>query len=52
MAAKAKGQAVMAKAGKSFKYQARSKDDIKARANQSSGSFASIFKSQYKKYKI
>jgi len=35
-----------------FKYQRRTKDNLRERANQSSGDFDSIFKPQYKLYKI
>lgn len=42
----------MAKQTRSFKYARRSEADVKARANQSTGNFASFIKSQYKKYKM
>ncbi len=35
-----------------FQYQARSREDIKERANASGGDFDSIFKPQYKTYKL
>lgn len=42
----------MAKAERRFKYEPRTKENIRARANQSSGSFDSFVKPQYKKYKM
>ena len=37
---------------RSFKYKARTKEDVKARANMRSGNFDSIIKPQYKVYKV
>jgi hypothetical protein len=42
----------MAKNERSFRYQERSKEDVRERANMRGGNFDNIFKPQYKLYKI
>ena len=37
---------------RSFKYKARTKEDVKSRANMRGGNFDSIIKPQYKVYKV
>lgn len=42
----------MAKSEKRFKYQGRTREDIKERANQKGSGFDTLIKSQYKMYKV
>lgn len=42
----------MAKVERRFQYQKRTREDVKTRANMKTGGFDSVFKPQYKKYKM